>query len=106
MSLVFGYVSMNGHYRDCMVELGSGHAFLNATLPVMLMHPTLLAQLIAMLGQVHALLTALHVAGFNIDPRAWLLRYGVAVMGPYLVAALGYFLVTLSVVWGYVSCKS
>ena len=100
---MFGYISMEGQYRDCMVELSTGHAILNATLPVMLIHPVLVSQLMAMLGQVHAILTALHTAEFfQVDPRAWLRRYAVGVLGPYFTLVFGYFVCTLSFVFGYV----
>ena len=100
---MFGYISMEGQYRDCMVELPTGHAILNATLPVMLIHPVLVSQLMAMLGQVHAILTALHTAEFfQVDPRAWLRRYMVGVLGPYFTLVFGYFVCTLSFVFGYV----
>ena len=94
---------MEGQYRDCMVELSTGHAILNATLPVMLIHPVLVSQLMAMLGQMHAILTALHTAEFfQVDPRAWLRRYTVGVLGPYFTLVFGYFVCTLSFVFGYV----
>ena len=100
---MFGYISMEAQYRDCMVELPTGHAILNATLPVMLFHPMLLSQLMAMLGQVHAILTALHTAEFfPVDPRAWLQRYEVAVLGPYFTLVFGFFVCTLSFVFSYV----
>ena len=101
-SLVFGYISMEAKFRPCMVELSSGHALLNVSLPVMVFHSVLLSQLINMLSFVHAILTALNVAGAKLDPRAWLLRYAVATLGPYFTLGLGYFLVTLSFVFGYV----
>ena len=92
---------MEAKFRPCMVELESGDALLNTTLPVMIFHPVLLVQLISMLSLVHAILTALVVAGVNLDPRAWLLRYAVAVLGPYFTFGMGYFLVTLSFVFAY-----
>ena len=57
-ALVFAYVAFAAQYRDCMAELGTGDALLNVTLPVMLMHPTLVAQLFNMVGQVYALLVS------------------------------------------------
>ena len=100
---MFGYISMEAQYRDCMVELPTGHAILNATLPVMLFHPVLLSQLMAMLGQVHAILTALHTAEFfQVDPRVWLRRYAVAKLGPYFTLVFGFFVCTLSFVFSYV----
>ena len=83
-----------------MAELDSGDALLNVVLPVMLAHPALLAALFTMLGQVHALLMGLETAGVELDPRAWLLRYAVATLGPYFTLGLGYFFVTLSFVFG------
>ena len=99
-ALVFAYVSFEAQYRDIMTELASGHAVLNVSLPVLLLHPILVAQLFVMVGQVYAMLMGLAVAGFKIDASAWLDRYTAAVLVPYLVLALGYFLVTLSFVWG------
>ena len=37
----------------------------------------------------------------KLDPRAWLLRYAVAALGPYFTFGMSYFLVTLSFVFAY-----
>ena len=100
ISLVFGYISMEAQFRPCMVELGSGDALLNTTLPVVLFHPVLLSLLMNMLSLVHAILVALHVAGAELDPKGWLLRYALAALGPYFTFGLAYWFATLSVVFG------
>lgn len=38
-ALVFGFMSFEVRYRDCMRELASGDALLNASLPALLMNP-------------------------------------------------------------------
>ena len=49
---------------------------------------------------MHAILMALHVAGAELDPKGWLLRYAVAALGPYFTFGLAYWFATLSVVFG------
>ena len=100
ISLVFGYISMEAQFRPCMVELSSGDALLNATLPVMQFHPVLLSLLMNMLSFVHAILMALHVAGVELDPKAWLMRYAVSALAPPLLCSVGYWVVTKSLVFG------
>ena len=45
--------SFEAQYRPCMAELGTGDALLNVTLPAILIHPALLAAIVATLGQVY-----------------------------------------------------
>ena len=100
ISLVFSYISMEAEFRPCMVELGSGDALLNTTLPGMLFHPVLLSLLMNMLSLVHAIIMALRVAGVELDTSRWLLRYAVAVLGPYFTFGVAYYFATLSFVFG------
>jgi hypothetical protein len=98
LSLFLSYGSLEIQYRECMVEMPSGDAFLNVVAPVFPFLPPVVAKIAALAGNVFVLLEGIGVfTSLGTKKIRKLLTWlvGVPIVAPLGVIAIGYFYVTL-----------
>ena len=102
LTTVLSYGSLEHQHRDCMVEMRSGDAFLNLTLPpLLILHPFIVAKAGVLSANIFVFQQGLGV-GFSLSSDAVKRMFNAAMLalwGLPVAAAVAWFFMTLCFFW-------